>query len=136
MSSGIYKHNKAKNNLSAPGKSGEVLVIYSVLSAATGSLFAATFAGISPAMRVSSILMITSITPPCHGNAQIPEISASCSMIIFIGMDSSSVTPMPIAPAAKPTISVSALNTREMSRLDAPIARSMPISFVRSSTDT
>ena len=31
-------------------------------------------------------------------------------------------------------ITVSALNTRETSRLDAPMARRMPISFVRSST--
>ena len=50
-------------------------------------------------------------------------------------MISNSVMPMPMAPEQKPSMSVSALNTREMSRLLAPMARRMPISFVRSSTE-
>ena len=44
-------------------------------------------------------------------------------------------TRMPSSPAASPTMRVSALNTRDTSRLDAPTARSMPISLVRSSTE-
>ena len=47
---------------------------------------------------------------------------------------STSVTAIPITPAAKPTISVSALNTLATSFLDAPMARRIPISLVRSST--
>ena len=50
-------------------------------------------------------------------------------------MISNSVMPMPMAPEQKPSMSVSALNTREISRLLAPMARRMPISFVRSSTE-
>ena len=42
--------------------------------------------------------------------------------------------PNPIAPAVKPIMKVSALKTRETSRFEAPIARRMPISLVRSST--
>ena len=56
-------------------------------------------------------------------------------MIAFAGRMSRQEMPMPMAPARKPTMSVSALNTREMSRFDAPMARRMPISFVRSSTE-
>ena len=108
---------------------------YSVLSASTGSLFAATFAGNSPAIRVRSMLIITRITPPCQGSLDIFAISVRCSMIMFIGMFSSKVTIIPIAPAENPTISVSALNTLEISRFEAPIARRIPISFVLSRTE-
>ena len=44
------------------------------------------------------------------------------------------VRPMPMTPAVKPTMMVSALNTRLMSPLLAPMERRMPISFLRSST--
>ena len=54
--------------------------------------------------------------------------------ITFIGMFISSVRPMPMTPAVRPMIIVSALKTRETSFFDAPIARRMPISYVRSST--
>ena len=42
---------------------------------------------------------------------------------------------MPIIPAIKPTISVSALKILPTSRLLAPKLRKIPISFVRSSTE-
>ena len=50
-------------------------------------------------------------------------------------MSSSSVTPMPIRPAHRPMSPVSALNTCDTLRFEAPIARRMPISLVRSSTE-
>ena len=52
----------------------------------------------------------------------------------FIGIVSTIETPTPKAPEISPIITVSALNTWLMFRLDAPRARSMPISFVRSIT--
>ena len=55
--------------------------------------------------------------------------------IALIGISSNSVTAIPIAPAVKPTMVVSALNTFEISRFDAPIERRIPISLVRSSTE-
>ena len=70
-----------------------------------------------------------------HGRTHIPDMPVRLYTTAFAGISRSSVTPIPIAPAAKPTMSVSALNTREISLLLAPIARSMPISFVRSSTE-
>ena len=51
------------------------------------------------------------------------------------GMQASMVRPMPMTPAVKPTMMVSALNTRLMSPLLAPMERRMPISFLRSSTE-
>jgi len=56
-------------------------------------------------------------------------------MTALIGMFRSTVTPIPIKPATKPMIIVSALNTREISFFDAPMLRSTPISFVRSNTE-
>ena len=50
-------------------------------------------------------------------------------------MQSRSVIAIPRTPAARPTINVSALNTLEISLFDAPIERSMPISFVLSITE-
>ena len=54
--------------------------------------------------------------------------------MMLMGMFKSTVMNMPISPAARPMMNVSALNTRDTSFFDAPIARRMPISFVRSST--
>ena len=56
-------------------------------------------------------------------------------MIAVMGKQRITVIMIPIRPAQKPTIRVSALNTRETSFLDAPIARRIPISFVLSSTE-
>lgn len=109
--------------------------LYSLLSATTGSFLAATLAGISPAINVSSMLIRTSAAAPTGGSADTPEISEKCSIIRFMGILSSMVTRIPIMPATNPTISVSALKTREISRFEAPIERSIPISLVRSSTE-
>ena len=46
----------------------------------------------------------------------------------------SKLTPMPIRPAQRPMIKVSALNTWEMFPLEAPMARRIPISFCLSRT--
>ena len=108
---------------------------YSVLNATTGSFFAAIFDGIKPAMRVKTMLIITSITPPETGNFATPDISDMAFIIILAGMHSNNVTPMPITPAVNPIIIVSALNTLDISDFEAPMLRSMPISFVRSRTE-
>ena len=56
-------------------------------------------------------------------------------MIFVIGILSNMVTPIPNNPAINPTIKVSALNTLDISFLEAPIALKIPISFVLSNTD-
>ena len=56
-------------------------------------------------------------------------------MTAFIGIIRRSVTIIPIAPETKPTMSVSALNTIEISCFDAPILLNIPISFVLSRTE-
>ena len=106
---------------------------YSVLSATTGSFFAATPEGKSPAIRVRQTLIATRIIPATGGRTESPSMLVMFFIIIFIGILSSNVTSMPIAPEIKPTITVSALNTLEISFFEAPIERRIPISFVRSS---
>lgn len=59
----------------------------------------------------------------------------SVSMIELIGTRANSDTPIPSNPAQQLIIKVSALNTCEILRLDAPRARRIPISFVRSITE-
>ena len=63
-------------------------------------------------MNVRNTLIATSIAAPLTGSAQSPPIEVSDLMIMFIGIVSSRVTPMPRAPATKPIVIVSALNTR------------------------
>ena len=58
----------------------------------------------------------------------------SASAHALTGKDTSTTTAIASTPAIKPSIKVSALNTLAMLRLDAPMARRMPISFLRSST--
>ena len=90
----------------------------------------------SPARKVSSIEMATSAAPACHGSfAPSEAMSVRCCTTALIGKISTSVSPTPSNPAIRPSISVSALNTRAISCYDAPMARRMPISFVRSSTE-
>ncbi len=113
---------------------GQVLS-YSVLNASTGSFLLAIFAGIKPAITVSSMLITTSIIPPAIGKLANPEMSVTAFMIIFIGIFKISVTIIPNRPAPKPTMNVSALNTLDMSFLDAPILLKIPISFVLSRTE-
>ena len=112
-----------------------ILFFYSVLSAVTGSLFAAFLDGMIPPSRVSPILKrISTIAGSTGKNALILLLSATAWMIIFPGIRSSNDSPIPISPAHRPMITVSALNTCDTFLLDAPIARRIPISFFRSST--
>ena len=108
---------------------------YSVLRASTGSFLLAILAGISPAIIISIMLISTSITPPIGGSATFTATPVILQIKLFIGNVSNIVIPIPNSPAIKPTINVSALNTLEISFLDAPIALNIPISFVLSSTD-
>ena len=101
----------------------------------TGSFFAAMRDGMRPARNVSSILIATRITAAPAGRAATPLRPLRWWMIALSGRMSSSVMPMPMAPAAKPMVSVSALKTREMSRREAPMERRTPISRVRYSTE-
>ena len=89
-----------------------------------------------PAMNVSAMLMRISKIAPSTGRMalRVGRPVRWCTMRLM-GINRISVHRMPITPAVKPSMSVSALNTREMSCLLAPMERRMPISFVRSSTE-
>ena len=87
-----------------------------------------------PAIRVSAMEIPTRMTPARGGSAAISGMPVRLPRMILAITVSPSVTRMPITPAAKPTISVSALKTRETSLRLAPMARRIPISLVRSST--
>ena len=77
-----------------------ILFFYSVLSAVTGSLFAAFLDGMIPPSRVSPILKrISTIAGSTGKNALILLLSATAWMIIFPGIRSSSDSPIPISPA-------------------------------------
>ena len=80
------------------------------------------------------MLRITSTIPPTTGRDTCMLTLVTWPMMIFVGMIRISVTPIPISPANAPMIKVSALNTWPTFRLDAPMARRIPISFRRSST--
>ena len=108
---------------------------YSVLKASTGSFFAANLAGISPAIIVSTTLIITKIIAPFIGKIAAFEIEARLFISKFIGIVNNIVTPIPISPAVIPIINVSALNTLVISFLEAPILRKIPISFVLSRSE-
>ena len=108
---------------------------YSLLSAMTGSFLDATLAGIRPATSVRRTLIAINMTAPCHGSEATPEIPVSCLMTILIGISRSNVMRIPSEPDTRPTIIVSALNTLETSRLEAPILLNIPISLVLSRTD-
>ena len=108
---------------------------YSVLNASTGSFLLAIFAGINPAIIVKNILINTSINPATGSNVALIATPDRLYIKLFIGIVRSTVIPIPKSPAINPTINVSALNTFDISPLDAPIALSIPISFVLSNTD-
>ena len=78
--------------------------------------------------------MPTSTTAACQGKMATLRTSNSEYTMALAGMQANAVSPMPMTPAVKPTMMVSALNTRLMSPLLAPMERRMPISFLRSST--
>lgn len=54
-----------------------LIFVYSVRSAVTGSFLAAIFAGTNPAMNVKSILITISITAPATGRTATLDICAS-----------------------------------------------------------
>ena len=109
------------------------ILFYSLLKATTGSFFAALLDGIIPAISVRIILMHTSTTATDKGRyALSPAIPVTCCITLLIGMHQSTVTITPNTPEVKPIITVSALNMLDTLCFDAPIARSIPISFVRS----
>ena len=112
-----------------------IFVFYSLLRAITGSRLAAKRLGIIPAISVSTTLIVIRTIPPSTGSDATPGMPASALIIRLIGISKSTVIIIPIAPDIKPIIIVSALNTRDTSRLDAPSERRMPISLVRSSTE-
>ena len=112
-------------------------LLYSVRNATTGSLLAAILAGTRPAIEVNAILK-SIIKSPCKGlSAHMPVIVGSkCVIIKLIGILKMYVTNTPISPAVKPMMTVSALNMLDTSLLRAPKDLKIPISFVRSTTDT
>ena len=112
------------------------LEIYSLLSAVTGSFFAALREGIIPDTSVRHTLMIIRIIAASIGKIALRfAIPVSKFNMRFIGMHKRYVITMPSNPEANPTITVSALNRPDTSRFEAPIARKIPISLVRSCTE-
>ena len=74
-------------------------------------------------------------TAPLTGNLAICETPVIFSTTRLIGTFNTSVINMPNTPLINPIRNVSALNTRVISFLLAPIERKIPISFVRSNTE-
>ena len=109
---------------------------YSVLSATTGSFFAALLEGMIPAISVSSILISTSMAATYIGSLALRfSIPVTECSIALIGIHRMYVTITPSIPDVNPMITVSALNMLETFLFEAPIARRIPISFVLSCTD-
>ena len=90
---------------------------------------------IRPEIKVRVMLMITRAIAPSVGSCAILGSEVRCSITALMGIIISNVERIPSAPETNPTMSVSALNTLEISFFDAPIARRIPISFVLSRTE-
>ena len=106
---------------------------YSDLSATTGSFFAALLEGIIPEISVRSTLIVMSIKAAGIGSTALRfVISVSALITALIGNVASHDTMTPRSPDEKPISIVSALNILLTFLFDAPIARRIPISFVRS----
>ena len=110
-------------------------IVYSLLRASTGSFFDAMCAGTNPATKVKTTLITTNINALNGSNTANLPIPVKDSNIKPIGIVNNPATITPIKPAASPIIVVSALNTLDTSRFDAPILLNTPISFVRSMTE-
>ena len=104
-------------------------------NASTGSLLLAILAGINPAIIVKSILIKTNIAPAIGGTIVITVTPVNWCINAFIGIVNNTVIPIPKSPEINPTINVSALNTLDISFLEAHIALNIPISFVLSNTE-
>ena len=74
-------------------------------------------------------------TAPLTGNLAICETPVIFSTTMQIGIFNTKVIRIPNTPLINPIMNVSALNTRVISFLLAPIDRKIPISFVRSNTE-
>lgn len=110
--------------------------IYSVRNAITGSLFAAFLAGSRPPRMVMTMLIAIRINEDFNGSCAVKPVNPDTfSIIVLIGISAIIDTPIPSSPAQQPMMNVSALNTCEILRLEAPNALRMPISFVRSITE-
>lgn len=92
-------------------------------------------AGISPAMKVKKTLIVINITHGKMCKIAMFDIPATACKTRFIGMQRIADINTPNTPAVKPMMTVSALNTRDISRFDAPTLLNTPISFVLSITD-
>ena len=108
---------------------------YSLLSAITGSFFAAAFAGIRPAINVSNMLIATKIIEPKIGKFASPAMPVKDFKIKLIGIIKTTEIKIPNKPLERPIIKLSAVKTLFTSRFDAPTLRNTPISFVRSITE-
>ena len=74
-------------------------------------------------------------TAPLTGNLAICETPVIFSTTRLIGTFNTRVINIPNTPLINPIMNVSALNTRVISFLLAPMERKIPISFVRSNTE-
>ena len=82
------------------------------------------------------MLSIINIIAAGIGNEALTVLESNTEWIIaFIGINNNNEIPTPNNPEQSPMINVSALNTWDILCFDAPIARKIPISLVRSITD-
>ena len=102
----------------------------------TGSCLAAALEGNTPPIKVSTTLNTISIKALDTGKYALTSVvpNKAC-MIALPGINNKHAVPTPINPEQRPIINVSAVNTCDTLRLLAPIARSIPISFVLSRTE-
>ena len=107
---------------------------FQTLLGVTGSFLDADFDGTSPANTVNAILNPISNAAGIIPSEAIFLTLNAFSIIVFIIEFRNIVIIIPIPPAMKPSINVSALNNLETSFLLAPIALKIPISFVLSRT--
>ena len=99
-------------------------------------MVAAFLAGINPPIKVNTTLKTISKIPLPKGRAALTvSVPVRVWIIEFIGIKSNNVIPIPRVPEHIPIINVYALKTWEILCFEAPIARSIPISLVRSITE-
>ena len=75
------------------------------------------------------------ISAASHGNCATFSTFVIFATTALIGIVARSVMAMPSTPEINPSMAVSAVKMRQMSFYEAPIARRIPISFVRSRTE-
>ena len=92
-------------------------------------------AGIRPAMNVRNTLIKIKPIAPKTGKLAKPEIPVKEIKIKLIGIVNNKVIKIPNTPLVKPIIKLSLVNTRLISRFDAPILLRTPISLVLSITE-